>query len=522
MVTFWIVVVVTGLLYRLLSRAALTPEKSPATRVLTLLRHLLVVPATFGYKKAQPFSWFTVPPRVQSAALVAFVGINVWYTVAGYYFTDRNIYFPTLEKQVWRYISDRTGILSYANFPLIWLFGLRNNLLLWLTGWDFGAYNNFHRWVARVSTVHAIIHSVGYTVLVFIDGGWPYFWFFFWQFFWWTGEIATVAMCALLLLSLFFMRRNYYEVFLALHIVLSVAVLYCMWAHLTIFDGRFGFVIWTCSLLWLSDRLLRAARILAFNPIFIQPVRAAVSFSPTANIISLRIPCGRALYAPPPGSFYYIYVLNGPRFWESHPFTAARVPVSPHASSSDAVPLLGAAAAQDLDFLIRPYDGFTARLAQLAGRHVRVLVEGPYGAPPPLQRFAQTLFVVGGSGIVVPTSFAAQLVAARRRVRVIWAVREVQLARAVLKELEALEDVEVHVYVTGEEDGLEDVKAHGVSVVKGRPDVGWEVQEAAREGSTAVVACGPGVMADEARRAVVDVLRRGYSGTEYFEEAFNW
>ena len=74
--------------------------------------------------------------------------------------------FPKPFTQAWRYVSDRTGIVSFANFPLIWLFGMRNNVLMWLTGWDFGTYNNFHRWVARVATVEAIVHSVGYTVLV--------------------------------------------------------------------------------------------------------------------------------------------------------------------------------------------------------------------------------------------------------------------------------------------------------------------------------------------------------------------
>lgn len=68
--------------------------------------------------------------------------------------------------QILRYVSDRTGIIALANFPLIWLFGMRNNLLLWMTGWDFGTYNNFHRWVARVSTLQAVIHSLGYTILV--------------------------------------------------------------------------------------------------------------------------------------------------------------------------------------------------------------------------------------------------------------------------------------------------------------------------------------------------------------------
>lgn len=76
--------------------------------------------------------------------------------------------FPTKQKQILRYVSDRTGIISFANFPIIWLFGMRNNMLMWATGWGFGTYNNFHRWVARIATVQAIIHSIGYTILIFI------------------------------------------------------------------------------------------------------------------------------------------------------------------------------------------------------------------------------------------------------------------------------------------------------------------------------------------------------------------
>jgi hypothetical protein len=41
-----------------------------------------------------------------------------------------------------------------------------NNILIWLTGWGFGTFNTFHRWIARVATVQAILHSIGYTVLV--------------------------------------------------------------------------------------------------------------------------------------------------------------------------------------------------------------------------------------------------------------------------------------------------------------------------------------------------------------------
>lgn len=66
-----------------------------------------------------------------------------------------------------RYVADRTGIISLANMPLIWLFGTRNNALLWVTGWDFATYSNFHRWVARIATVQAAVHSVAYTISIF-------------------------------------------------------------------------------------------------------------------------------------------------------------------------------------------------------------------------------------------------------------------------------------------------------------------------------------------------------------------
>lgn len=57
-----------------------------------------------------------------------------------------------------------------ANMPLLWVFGSRNDPFLWLTGWSFATYNRFHRWVARVATVEAIAHSVGYSVFSYYEG----------------------------------------------------------------------------------------------------------------------------------------------------------------------------------------------------------------------------------------------------------------------------------------------------------------------------------------------------------------
>lgn len=69
------------------------------------------------------------------------------------------------QQQTWTYVTDRAGFLAVANMPLLWLFAGRNDIFLWLTGWNFGTFNIFHRYVARVVTAEAIAHAIGYTAL---------------------------------------------------------------------------------------------------------------------------------------------------------------------------------------------------------------------------------------------------------------------------------------------------------------------------------------------------------------------
>lgn len=136
-------------------------------------------------------------------------GIAAWLvSVSAFADVSRTPSFPSETKQVLRYVSDRTGIISFANFPLIWLFGMRNNVVMWLTGWDFGTFNKFHRWVARVATLQAVIHSVGYTIILFrgelshgrvggpqanqaSEGGWTYFAWWWTMMFFWAGELVS-------------------------------------------------------------------------------------------------------------------------------------------------------------------------------------------------------------------------------------------------------------------------------------------------------------------------------------------
>lgn len=461
---------------------------------------------------------------------------------------NRDNSFGTAEHQIFRYVSDRTGIISFANFPAIWLFGMRNNVAMWLTGWDFGAYNNFHRWVARISTVQAVVHSVGYTVLILRQGGWTYFSSYWTKWWWCAGEIATIVMCLLLACSVYWMRRQKYELFLILHIVMSVIILGTMLGHVSIFNGVYDGPFWAAVVLWVLDRALRLGRVLAFKPKS-WSTPASVTYDESSNIVRLQIPTKERVYRVRPGTFYYLTVLDVACSWESHPFTVATVR---HGAQAEQAPLLPSATEpQDMDetegkvvsesasmtFLIRPYDSFTERLKVSASTKqqpatVRVLVDGPYGNTLPLERFSHVLFIVGGSGVVLPLSYLDLLTNQTQNqpsVDIHWAVREPAFAKDVLiKDMAgalAKETVSVNIYGPSRGHNL----LHGVSSQVeehfGRPDVHSIMASKMAEPdieSLAVVACGPAGMADDARRAVVDALEHAPFDIQYFEEHFTW
>lgn len=345
-------------------------------------------------------------------------------------------------------------------------------------------------------------------------------------------------------------------------------------SHVLPFGEEYLAFIWPCAAIWILDRLFRAGRIFAFDWRF-WATKAETRYDPKSHTVRLVVPLTGCLYKPGPGTYYYIYVLDDSRFWESHPFTIAYVSGSEQETvdstqlssrfdtsrCSDSAPLTvaqrGRTPSEDeallcssqkstrsMVFLIRPYNGFTSRLQ--THQNPRVLVEGPYGHTQPLHDFAHVLFITGGTGIAVPLSYLDVLLASSRvvDVHIIWAVREQAFARDVIRtDLHAKlrsEKLRLAVHVTQRDqetmsEGNHSTKLNNndrndsvedcVHLRDGRPDVSTEVQEAAKAADKqrlAVVACGPPQMADEARRAVVEVLGMGFGGVEYFEESFSW
>lgn len=322
-------------------------------------------------------------------------------------------------------------------------------------------------------------------------------------------------------------------------------------------SGEWNIFIYPCLAVWIFDRVLRGARILAFNYNFWN-TKATATYDAASHLILLEVSFEKSWLAPKPGTYYYIYVLNDLLYaHQNHPFTLAYVTSdreaenihlarrpSPHrvnsneSTESDALlSSTSSTASPSLVFLIRPYDGFTSRLAKEARQgpaKLRVLIEGPYGSTVPLHRFPSILFVVGGTGIAVPLSHLAGLLSSGSSVtslRIVWAVREHAFLGSVLKEFREFlgdERVVLEVHITQDDEGKDvtlgpDIKR--VNIETGRPDVHAVIGDAAEEAGSeplAVVACGPAQMADQARRASVNMLGRGFRGVEYFEESFKW
>lgn len=269
-----------------------------------------------------------------------------------------------------------------------------------------------------------------------------------------------------------------------------------------------------------------------------------MTYSKKSNTVRLVVPCTNSAYKPKPGTYYYVYVLNDSRPWESHPFTMAYATTGHNPAATETASLLHGNAsvlpteysAPSMTFLVRPYDGFTSRLKALAKTNdsPRVLIEGPYGMTHPLDTFDDVLFIVGGSGIAAPLAYLSQLNASPdvRSVRIVWSLREASFADEVLRYDMAgafwKGKVAVDMFLTGlwgQESGEVMEWPKEVTAVAGRPDVTAEIQSSAQGavgGGLAVVACGPARMADDSRAAVVGVLGEGFHRVEYFQEAFNW
>ncbi|KAJ5704275.1 hypothetical protein N7493_011413 [Penicillium malachiteum] len=490
----------------------------------------------------------TFSNRAEAFAVAGFWIISIVLSVIGYRTFLGNIYWPEITDQLLRYSADRTGIMSFANLPLLWLFGGRNNILIWATGWSFATFNVFHRHVARVATIQAIAHTFLYFIIYFRANK---LWKVFYKVYILWGLLAVILMVLLLVASVDQIRFGSYELFLIIHIFLSILTLIGCFYHTIVFEGHeYWKYLWPSVIVWVFDRFLRLVRLCYCNihvkitgRDIIRTSSARMTYDEATDVVRLEVLPATPFLRPTPGDYFFLYQPFRWTGWESHPFTVGTWEYQADSKSSSLtrepnesvdishMPLLRnvfsqpdeMTAAETLApeiyssrlkaiFWIRPYDGWTRQLRQqcLESKdhpvETTILLEGPYGHQFPIWEYESVLMIMGGTGIASAVPYlqdhlrrsgeewdeTAREKTRTRDIELIWTAKQPaflrELASQELKPLMTRDDFQASFYATGASDISEgDQDQLTFDIKSGRPHLQSLIMSRASDASSSGV-----------------------------------
>ncbi|KAK4178269.1 ferric reductase like transmembrane component-domain-containing protein [Triangularia setosa] len=440
--------------------------------------------------------------------------------------------------------ADRAGFLFIVNLPLLYLLSAKNQPLRRLTGYSYEALNIFHRKVGEWMCFVGIVHFISMLLYQFVLAeDWllasqspkAYFTHPLILF----GIGAFVSYELLFFTSLGSFRQRWYELFLALHVVLQVAALGFLWGH---FYTSRPYVV-TALAIFLIDRLVWRMSIKRVSMEMDLTVLDGETFLVSGDWDILPEAKGvLAGWEPTDHVFLTVPVLGRSHALQAHPFTIA--------SDAPGKGLEGEERKRHAWFslLIRAqfgnFDrGFTGQLLEYAKMHKRVEVQldGPYGSPHALsilRASENVILVAGGSGIAVTFPLVwALLHEARSQPEVEDEDEDKQVLP--LRKQKKGGGRKVHMlWVTHAfwhqrwipKEQLDELVALGLDLVMpkstmeaGRPDVrgivGQWIQEA--EGDTSVLVSGPDGLNRVVRNVAADAVGHG-KGVRIAVEKFGW
>ncbi|KAF7195955.1 Ferric/cupric reductase transmembrane component B [Pseudocercospora fuligena] len=450
--------------------------------------------------------------RGQALFVTYLLIVNIVLCIVGYPVVYPNAWWTTRSRQILTYVTNRAGVLSFANIPVLVLYAGRNNLLLWLTNWDYSTFIVLHSWVAFISTIQAILHSLIY-LRIYVHLGThntesklPY---------WYYGIIATVGMSVLLPASISKIRRKVYEIFLASHFAIALISLVGCYLHIFYkFGHQWGYELWIylAFAIWGFDRLFRLLRM----------ARTGVRTADISVIDEdyLRVEIDGLVGE---GSAYLYFPTLTWRVWENHPFSVftnfivkpmQTYPVDDSENNAEDLEGKGGTIAStrrtdraessprdvsaSMTFFIRTCHGVTSLLSQHS--KLPVLVETGYPISHDVPAASTLICIAGGVGI---TAVIPVLEAHRGRRKLYWSCRSQRLVDAIEP---FVEDAEMDV------------------VVGGRCDVESVLQtEIARGGGEIVMfVSGPEGMMHDTRNTVCRLAVKSHRPVRLICTPFSW
>jgi predicted ferric reductase len=342
-------------------------------------------------------------------------------------------------------IAIRTGLMAYACTPILVALSQKANIVTLLTGISHERLNVLHRWVAWLSFVLSLIHTIPFFYASANDYGNGGAQRVKSEFYFWgtkiggseySGVPALAVLFALCVLSLPQIRNWAYETFFGLHILLAITHLGLLFWH----GGNLGdswAYLWATLAVWAASWLVRAFwKTQSFNIRESWMQASAASVTPLVDDVTKIQVWPASKFTWKPGQHVFLRFV-GIAPLDNHPFTIAAAPSivakSPEKNeASTAAPLV---------FFARSHAGFTKRLLAYANNAKitevgvnDVWIDGPYGGfNRPVHRIFHTvLLMAGGTGITACLPWLLHLVERARlskqhnrtrRVVLIWALR---------------------------------------------------------------------------------------------------
>jgi predicted ferric reductase len=332
--------------------------------------------------------------RMPTVGRVSLVVANVIVLVVLCFvgFTDTQA-FKNLED-----IGYRTGFVSLAQIPLLFLLASKNNIIGFLTGMSYERINWLHRWCARCLLFTSTIHF-GY----WLTDWWPYGSFVAKKIrtdpLTYRGVIAWAFLVWIVFSSMAPIRRWNYEFFVIQHLMTFSVFIGMVYIHT---PAECHVYIWIPVGLFFFDRVVRALYVIYTNISFFHPKQRRVG-----QMKGLWA-C-QAEFASLPHNTTRITIKNPPINWNAgqHVFLSCHsvVPLQSHPFTIASIPEDG-----KIEFYVKAEKGATKKFFGHAEKLLglphsetvngikSVAIEGPYGRIRPLRQFDSVIFFAGSTG----------------------------------------------------------------------------------------------------------------------------
>lgn len=499
------------------------PTHKSLTQILARLKSKFLVPtAWLSSTHSQTSSWALggwIPTAEESLVLSGYLFTHTLALVLNYSIDYHEILESVLEQRL-QAMGNRSGILAFAQLPLLMTLTTRSSLLMHFTGFKYSTLILLHRWIGRVVILDSILHTIAFYIHTWMEGTLMTAQVQFW---WVAGIIATIITILIGALGVGAFRRKHYELFLYTHIGFALIFLYECWLH----AKMFGWLNWlrVSIILWGLERFYRLLLIMK-NGMVYAVMDMDLSSKPDSGqqsetLITLIMPKPKRWHMRP-SQYAFVYFMLPSVFWQSHPFTVT--------SDGDTLKLViavkeGATLALQKK-LYAKYNGQSSI-------QVPILLEGPYGVPPPVCHYDSTVLIGGGTGVPGPLALALSTMDKLDKglIHLIVVVRDWVILDAYRPQLEAIKAAGIHfdIYYTGKQA---ETHWHQFCEIKyGRPNIQGIVEDMCTRSfnhsntirNIGVVCCGPPSLNDSTRNIVACATNKHADlNIEFSEEYQVW